>query len=381
VDFELTAEQRMIRDMVREFAQAEIAPYAQEIDEKAKFPADIVAKMAQLGLLGLPFPEVYGGAGADYLSYVLAVEEIAAASGSLAVIFNAHISLGVMPIYLFGTEAQKQKWLVPMARGEGLCAFALTEPHSGSDSAALRTSAVKQNGGWLLNGQKMWITSAAVAKAMVVAAKTDPSAGVHGISNFIVPADTPGLSTGKDEKKMGMKGSPTNQVYFHECHIPEENLLGKFNEGFKQFMITLDSGRLTVAAMALGLGRAAYEHSLRYAKKRQAFGQAIVNFQAIQFKLADMATELEAARLLLYKAVAMKEKGERITQIAAMAKLFASEVAERACSQAIQVHGGMGYSPDMVVERLYRDNRLTLIGDGTSDIQRLLIARQILKAN
>lgn len=379
MDFELTTEQRMIRDMVREFAQAEIAPRAQEIDDKAEFPRDIVEKMAHLGLLGLPFPEEYGGAGADYLSYVLAVEEIAAASGSMAVIFNAHISLGAMPIYLFGSEAQKQKWLVPMARGEGLCAFALTEPHSGSDSAALRTSAVKQNGAWVLNGQKMWITSGAVAKAMVVAAKTDPAAGARGISNFIVPAGTSGLTTGKDEKKMGMKGSPTNQVYFQDCHIPEENLLGQLNEGFKQFMITLDSGRLTVAAMALGLGRAAYEHSLRYAKERQAFGQAIVNFQAIQFKLADMATELEAARLLLYKAVAMREKGERITQIASMAKLFASEVAERACSQAIQVHGGMGYSQEMVVERLYRDNRLTLIGDGTSDIQRLLISRQILK--
>lgn len=381
MDFELTTEQRMIRDMVREFAQAEIAPRAQEIDEKAEFPRDLVEKMAQLGLLGLPFPEEYGGAGADYLSYVLAVEEIAAASGSMAVIFNAHVSLGAMPIYLFGSEAQKQKWLVPMARGEGLCAFALTEPHSGSDAAALRTSAIRQNGAWVLNGQKMWITSAAVAKAMVVAAKTDPAAGAHGISNFIVPAGAPGLSAGKDEKKMGMKGSPTNQVYFQDCCIPEENLLGKLNEGFKQFMITLDSGRLTVAAMALGLGRAAYEHSLRYARERQAFGQAIVNFQAIQFKLADMVTELEAARLLLYKAVAMKEKGERITQIASMAKLFASEVAERACSQAIQVHGGMGYSQEMVVERLYRDNRLTLIGDGTSDIQRLLIARQILKAN
>lgn len=381
MDFELITEQRMIRDMVREFAQAEIVPRAQEIDEKAEFPGDIVEKMAQLGLLGLPFPEAYGGAGADYLSFVLAVEEIAAASGSMAIIFNGHVSLGAMPIYLFGSEAQKQKWLVPLAQGQGLGAFALTEPHSGSDSAALRTSAVKQNGSWVLNGQKMWITSGAVARSLVVAAKTDPAAGARGISNFIVPAGTPGLSAGKDEKKMGMKGSPTNQVYFQDCRIPEENLLGKLNEGFKQFMITLDSGRLTVAAMALGLGRAAYEHSLRYAKERHAFGQAIANFQAIQFKLADMATELEAARLLLYKAVAMKEKGERITQIAAMAKLFASEAAERACSQAIQVHGGMGYSQEMVVERLYRDNRLTLIGDGTSDIQRLLIARQILKAN
>ncbi len=381
MDFELTVEQRMLRDMVREFAQAEIAPRAQEIDDQDEFPRDLVERMAQLGLLGLPFPEEYGGAGADYLSFVLAVEEIAAASGSMAVIFNGHVSLGAMPIYLFGTEAQKQQWLVPLAQGQGLGAFALTEPHSGSDSAALRTSAVKQNGDWVLNGQKMWITSGAVARSLVVAAKTDPAAGSHGISNFIVPAGAPGLSAGKDEKKMGMKGSPTNQIYFQECRIPEENLLGKLNEGFKQFMITLDAGRLTVAAMALGLGRAAYEQSLKYAKERRAFGQAIANFQAIQFKLADMATELEAARLLLYKAVATKEKGQPLTQIAAMAKLFASEAAERACSQAIQIHGGMGYSQEMGVERLYRDNRLTLIGDGTSDIQRLLIARQILKAN
>lgn len=379
MDFDLTEEQRMIRDAVREFAQNEIAPRAHEIDEKSEFPADIFRKMGELGLMGLPFPEKYGGAGADTISYALAVEEIAVASGSVATNYNAHISLGASPIYLFGTEEQKQKWLVPLARGEGLGAFALTEPHSGSDAAALKTRAEERDGMWVLNGQKMWITSGSVARSVVVAAKTDPTAGTHGVSNFIVPADAPGFAPGKDEPKMGMKGSPTSQLFFADCRIPKENLLGELNQGFKQFMITLDGARISIAAMALGLGRAALEHSLKYAREREAFGQPIAHFQAIQMKLADMATELEAARLLIYQAAVLKDRGQRFTKQVAMAKLFASEAADRACWQAIQIHGGMGYSREMHVERFYRDNRLTLIGDGTSEIQRLLIARQLLK--
>ncbi len=379
MDFELTEEQRMVRDMVREFAQGEVAPRAREIDEKGEFPHDIIRQMGELGLMGLPFPEKYGGAGADTVSYALAVEELSAASGSVGLIYAAHVSLGAAPIYMFGTEEQKQKWLVPLATGEGVGAFALTEPHSGSDAAALKTTAVKEGDEWVLNGQKMWITSGAVARSIVVAAKTDPEAGAHGVSNFIVPADAPGFVVGKNEPKMGLKGSLTNQLFFQDCRIPEENLLGKLNEGFKQFMITLDGGRISIGAMALGLGRAALEQAIAYAKERYAFGRPIAEFQAIQFKLADMATELEAARLLIYKAAVAKDRGERITKLAAMAKLFASEAADRACWEAIQIHGGMGYSREMPVERYYRDNRLTLIGEGTSEIQRLVIARQILK--
>lgn len=379
MDFELTEEQRMIRDGVRKFAQGEIVPRAREIDETGEFPRDIIKKMGELGLMGLPFPETYGGAGADTISCLLALEEIAAASGSVAITYNAHLSLGAAPIYLFGTEAQKQKWLVPLARGEALGAFALTEPHSGSDSAAMKTRAEDCGNEWSLNGQKMWITSGSVAHSFIVAAKTDPAAGTHGVSNFIVPADAPGFAVGKDEPKMGMKGSPTNQLYFQDCRLPKENLLGKLNEGFKQFMMVLDAARITISAMALGLGRAALEQSLKYAKEREAFGQPIADFQSIQIKLADMATELEAARLLMYKAAVMKDRGERITKIAAMAKVFATEAADRICWQAIQVHGGMGYSRELPVERYYRDNRLTLIGDGTSEIQRLLIARHLLK--
>lgn len=379
MDFELTEEQRLIRNGVREFAQGEIAPRAREIDETGEFPWDILKKMAKLGLMGLPFPEKYGGAGADTLSCILAIEEIAAASGSVAITYNAHLSLGAAPIYMFGTEAQKQKWLAPLARGEALGAFALTEPHAGSDSAAMKTRAEDCGNEWVLNGQKMWITSGSVAHSFVVAAKTDPAAGAHGVSNFIVPADAPGLVVGKDEPKMGMKGSPTNQLFFQDCRLPKENLLGRLNEGFKQFMLVLDAARITISAMALGLGRAALEQSIKYAQEREAFGQPIAGFQSIQMKLADMATELEAARLLMYKAAVMKERGERITQIAAMAKVFATEAADRACWQAIQIHGGMGYSRELPVERFYRDNRLTLIGDGTSEIQRLLIARHLLK--
>ena len=269
---------------------------------------------------------------------------------------------------------------MPLASGQGLGSFALTEPHSGSDAAALKTTAVRENGDWVLNGQKMWITSAAVARSIVVAAKTDPEAGIHGISNFIVPAGTPGLVIGKDEPKMGLKGSVTNQVFFENCRIPAENLLGQPGEGFKQFMITLDGGRISIAAMALGLGRAALEKALAYARERYAFGKPIGDFQAIQWKLADMATQLQAARLLIYQAAVKKDQGQPFTQDAAMAKLFASEAADRACWEAIQIHGGMGYSREMPVERYYRDNRLTLIGEGTSEIMRLVIARHILKS-
>lgn len=379
MDFELTDEQRMIRDSVREFAQAEVAPRAHDIDESGEFPHDVFKQMGELGLMGLPFPEKYGGSGADTISYALAVEEIAAASGSVALAYSAHVSLSSAPIYMFGTEEQKEKYLIPLATGEGLGAYALTEPHSGSDAAALKTTAIRDGDAWVLNGQKMWITSGAVARSLVVAAKTDPDAGTRGVSNFIVPADAPGFTAGKDEPKMGLKGSVTNQLFFEDCRVPAGNLLGKEGEGFKQFMITLDGGRISIGAMALGIGRAAMEKAIEYAQERRAFGKAIGEFQAIQWKLADVATELQAARLLIYKAARKKDQGEDFTKDAAMAKLFASEAADRACWEAIQIHGGMGYSREVPVERYYRDNRLTLIGEGTSEIMRLVIAREILE--
>jgi len=379
MDFKLTEEQRMIRNTVREFAQAEVAPRAREVDETGRFPRENFARMAELGLMGLPIPEKYGGAGADTISYALAVEEISAACGSTGLTYAAHVSLVCNPLYYFGSEAQKQKYLVPLAQGEHFGAFGLTEPQSGSDAAGLRTTAVRDGDQWVINGQKMWITSGSIADTLIIAAVTDPSRGAHGISNLIVEKGTPGFTPGKDEPKMGLKGSVTSQLFFENCRVPAENMLGDPTEGFIQFMKTLDGGRISIGAMALGLGRAALEAAIAYAKERHAFGQAIAKFQAIQWMIADSATELEAARLLLYQAAALKDAGKRYTKEVAMAKLFASEAAERACFRAIQIHGGYGYSREYPVERYYRDNRLTEIGEGTSEIQRLVIARQVLK--
>jgi len=380
MDFELTEEQRMIRDTVREFAQAEIATRAREVDETGRFPRENFERMAELGLMGLPIPEKYGGAGADTVSYALAVEEVSAACGSTGLTYAAHVSLVCTPLYYFGSEEQKEKYLVPLAEGRHFGAFGLTEPQSGSDAAGLETTAVRDGDEWVINGQKMWITSGSIANTLIIAAVTDPEQGAHGISNFIVEKGTPGFTPGKDEPKMGLKGSVTSQLFFEDCRVPAKNLLGKPEEGFIQFMKTLDGGRISIGAMALGLGRAALEAATAYAKERRAFGQAIAKFQAIQWMIADSATELEAARLLIYQAAAMKDAGKRFTKEAAMAKLFASEAAERACFRAIQIHGGYGYSREYPVERYYRDNRLTEIGEGTSEIQRLVIARQILKA-
>lgn len=379
MDFALSEEQRMIRDTVREFAQAEVAPRARDVDETGRFPRENFERMAALGLMGLPIPEKYGGAGADTLSYALAVEEISAACGSTGLTYAAHVSLVCSPLYYFGTEAQKQEYLVPLAQGEHFGAFGLTEPQSGSDAAGLRTTAVREGDNWVINGQKMWITSGAIADTLIVAAVTDPERGAHGVSNVIVEKGTPGFTAGKNEPKMGLKGSITSQLFFENCRVPAENILGDPAEGFVQFMKTLDGGRISIGAMALGLGRAALEAAIAYAKERHAFGQSIANFQAIQWMIADSSTELEAARLLLYQAAALKDAGKRYTKEAAMAKLFASEAAERACFRAIQIHGGYGYSREYPVERYYRDNRLTEIGEGTSEIQRLVIARQVLK--
>jgi len=380
VNFELNEEQRLIRDTVRALARDVIAPRAAEVDAKGIFPRENFEAMAELGLMGLPYPEAYGGAGGDTVSYALAVEEISAACGSTGLTYAAHISLACAPIYLFGTEAQKQRYLVPLCTGRSFGGFALTEPHAGSDAASLRTHAVRDGNEWVINGQKMWITSGGVADIIVVAAATDPSRGVRGISNFLVEAGNPGFRVGKNEPKMGLKGSITSQLFFEDCRVPADALLGEEGGGFAQFMQTLDGGRISIGAMALGLGRAAMEAALVYARQREAFGQPIADFQAIQFKFADMATELEAARLLIMQVAVLKDQKKPFTKEAAIAKLFASEAAERACFQAIQIHGGMGYSREFPVERYYRDNRLTEIGEGTSEIMRLVIARSILDA-
>jgi len=379
VDFELTEEQRMIRDMVRDFAENEIAPIAAEIDEAGRFPEEVVEKMAELQLMGLPWPEEYGGAGGDNLSYALAVEEISRASGSLGIAYAAHISLCSAPIYLFGNEEQKKKYLVPLARGEWLGALGLTEPEAGSDAGGIKTTAFLDGDEWVINGTKRFITNGSIADVLVITAKTDPEKGTRGISSFIVEKGAPGFIPSKDEAKMGLKGSITSELLFEDCRVPQENLLGKRDQGFKQMLTILDGGRISIGAMALGLGRAALEASITYAKERHQFGRPIAEFQAIQWMIADATTELDAARLLIYQAAYLEDQGKRFTKEAAMAKLFASEAAERACFNAIQIHGGYGYSQEYPVERFYRDNRLTTIGEGTSEIQRLVIARQVLE--
>jgi butyryl-CoA dehydrogenase len=378
VDFELNEEQRMVRDMVRDFADKEIAPRAAEVDKTEEFPADNIQKMGELGLLGLPYPEKYGGGGGDYLSYAIAVEEISRACGSTGLIYAAAVSLGCGPIYSFGTEAQKQKWLPRLCSGQGLGAFGLTEPEAGSDAGATRTAAVRDGDEYVINGSKMWITSGAIADVLTVTAKTDPAAGTRGISGFLVEKGTPGFIPGKNEPKMGLKGSVTSALSFENCRVPAENLLGREGEGFRQMLVTLDAGRISIGAMALGLAQRAFEEGTRYATQRVQFGKPISSFQAIQWMIADMGTEIDAARMMVYRAAAMKDAGKRFTKEAAMAKLFASEVAERAAFKAVQIHGGYGYSREYPVERIYRDQRLCTIGEGTSEIQRLVIARQIL---
>ena len=378
MNFELNEEQRLVRDMVRDFAQQELAPSAAQVDRTEEFPAENIRKMAELGLLGLPYPEKYGGGGGDYLSFAIAVEEVARACGSTALIFAAHVSLGCGPIYYFGAEEQKQKWLPRLCSGQGLGAFGLTEPEAGSDAGSTRTIAVRDGDSYVLNGNKMWITSGAIADVVIATAKTDPAAGTRGISCFLVEKGTPGFIPGKNEPKMGLKGSVTSALSFEECRVPAANLLGKEGEGFRQMLITLDGGRISIGAMALGLAQAALDQATRYSKERKQFGQPIANFQALQWMIADMATEIDAARLLVYRAAAMRDAGLPYGKEAAMAKLYASETAERAAFKAVQIHGGYGYSREYPVERIYRDQRLCSIGEGTSEIQRLVIARQVL---
>ncbi len=381
MEFAFTEEQQMFRRMVRDFAVSEIAPRAEEIDASDEFPSDLFRRMGQLGLLGLPFPTQYGGSGADYHSMVIALEEIARVSGSMAIILDAHSSLCCDPIYRFGTESQKQDYLVGLVRGDQIGAFGLTEPQAGSDAGATRTRAVfdPETDEWVINGQKIFITNGSIADIVVITAKTDQEKGTQGISSFIVEKGTSGFKPGRDEKKMGLKGSVTSELFFEGCRIPAANLLGKENEGFKQFLATLDAGRIAIAAMAVGLAQGALERAVDYAKGREQFGQPIANFQAIRWMIADMATEIDAARLMVHRAVWRKECGDRFTKEASMAKLFATEMSERVCRQAIQIHGGYGYIREYEVERMYRDQRLCSIGEGTNEIQRLVISREVLE--
>lgn len=378
MQIELTPEQESIRQIVREFAEKEIAPKARYVDEHSAFPHETFAKMALLGLMGLPFPEEYGGAGADSVSTAIAIEEVARCCGSTALAYAAHIGLGSAPIAMFGSEEQKRRFLTPAAKGEYLAAFGLTEPHAGSDAGATRTTARLVGDEWVINGQKMWITNAPLAGHIIVTAVTDPEQGKKGISAIIVPRGTPGLSFGKHEPKMGLRGSVSTAVMLDDVRVPRENLLGERGRGFIQFLQVLDGGRIGIGAMAIGLAQAAYEAAVAYARERTAFGKPIGAHQSVANMIANMAVDLAAARALVYGAAKLKDAGKPYTREAAMAKLFASEASERICRDAIQIFGGYGYSQEYPVERLYRDTRLLTIGEGTSEILRNVIAHSVL---
>ncbi len=379
MDFRLTDEQIAIQQMVRDFAKKEIEPHIMEYDEKKQFPVEIIRKLGELGLLGIIYPEEYGGAGMGYLEYALIVEELSAVDPSIGLIVAAHNSLGTFHIYNFGSEEQKRKYLPRLTSGESLAAWALTEPGCGSDAKALKTTAVRKGDKWVLNGSKTFITNPNYSDYTVVMARTDPEKGTRGISAFVVEKGTPGYKISKNLNKLGMRASDTAELFFEDCEIPAENILGEEGEGFHQAMATLDGGRISIGAMCVGIARGAYEHALRYSQEREAFGRRIADFQATKFKLADMATEIDAARLLIMRAAWMKDNGLNVNLESAMAKLYASEVAVRAANEAVQIYGGYGFIKEYPVEKFYRDAKLGTIGEGTSEILRLVIARDILK--
>ncbi len=377
--FTLTEDQEALRREIRDFAAREIAPNVLRWDEASEFPHDVVRQLGHMGLLGVIFPPEYGGAGLGYTDYMLAIEELSAVDGSIGIIVAAHNSLCTNHIFLAGSEAQKKKYVSKLATGEHLGAWGLTEPGSGSDASAARTTAVRRGDQWILNGNKTFITNGHYADVSVIIAVTNKQEGTHGLSAFIVEKGTPGFRPGKKENKLGLRASDTSELIFEDCAIPAENLLGKEGEGFVDAMRTLDGGRISIAALSLGIGRGALDASVHYVKQRKQFGKAIAEFQGIQWKLADMATELDAARLLTLRAAVLKDAGKRVTQESAMAKLYASEVAVKICNEAVQLHGGYGFIKDYPVEKFYRDVKLCTIGEGTSEIQRLVIARQLLK--
>jgi alkylation response protein AidB-like acyl-CoA dehydrogenase len=374
---DLTTEQQMLKQMIREFADEEVAPGADERDRLKAFPRDVLDKLAKLNLMGLPFPEEYGGGGADTISFAIVVEELSRACGSTGITYSAHISLGGAPLHLFGTEEQKRQYLSKICSGESVGAFGLTEPNAGSDAGGTRTSAVLDGSEWVINGSKCFITNASYASFVALTAVTEKDKGAKGITAFIVPTDAAGFTVVDNYEKLGLHSSNTTELILEDVRIPEENILGKRGEGFKQFLITLDGGRIGIGAMAVGIAQAAYEKALQYAKQRTAFGNKLSQFQAISHKLSDMAMQIELARNMVYKAAWLKDQGRRFTKEAAMAKLYASEVAMSVTHQAIQIHGGYGYMREYQVERFFRDARLLEIGEGTSEILRNVIAREI----
>jgi alkylation response protein AidB-like acyl-CoA dehydrogenase len=379
LNFQLNEEQLHLQRSVREFAQREIAPNVMKWDEVSEFPMATIKELAKLGLLGMIFPVEYGGAGMGYVEYVTAIDELSRVDGSVGIIVAAHTSLGSNHIFTAGNEAQKKKYIPKLATGEWIGAWGLTEPSSGSDAGSARATAVHSSGGYVINGTKTFITNGHYADVMVVIAVTDRAAGTHGLSAFIVEKGVKGFRAGKKENKLGLRASDTSEMIFEDCFVPAENLLGKEGDGFIDAMKVLDGGRISIAALSLGIGHGAYNCALQYSKERKQFGKAISDFQAIQWKLADMATELDAAWLLTMRAASMKDAGLKTTQESSMAKLYASEVAVRCANESVQIHGGYGFIKDYPAEKFYRDVKLCTIGEGTSEIQRMVIARQLLK--
>jgi alkylation response protein AidB-like acyl-CoA dehydrogenase len=379
LDFQLNDEQQQLKKSVREFAEREIAPHVMEWDEAAKFPMEIVKELGRLGLLGIVFPSEYGGAGMGYVEYVTAIEELSRVDGSIGIIVAAHTSLCSNHIYIAGNEEQKHKYISKLATGEWIGAWGLTEPGSGSDAGGARCSAVRKGNCWVLNGTKTFITNGSYADVYVVVAVTDKTNGTHGLSAFVVEKGTKGFRPGKKENKLGLRASDTSELIFEDCEIPMDHLLGKEGDGFIDAMRILDGGRISIAALGLGMAQGAYESALKYSKQRKQFGKAISEFQAIQWKLADMATEIDAARLLTMRAAWLKDNNMKTTLESSMAKLYTSEVAVRAANEAVQIHGGYGFIKDYPAEKFYRDVKLCTIGEGTSEIQRMVIARQLLK--
>jgi alkylation response protein AidB-like acyl-CoA dehydrogenase len=375
VNFDLTEEQQLVRRTVREFAEERIAPVAEELDREHRFPYDIVAELADLGLMGMPIPEEYGGAGADTVSYAVAVEELTRVDSSVAITMAAHTSLGTMPIFMFGSEEQKRQWLPDLASGKKLAAFGLTEPGAGSDAGATRTTAELRDGRWLVNGSKIFITNAGtdISGCVTITART----GDDEISNLIVPNGTEGYEISPPMEKMGWHASDTRELSFRDCGVPEENLLGPRGHGFQQFLEILDGGRISVAAMGVGLAQGAYDLAFRYAKEREQFGRPIAEFQAVQFRLADMAVEIEAGRNLVYKAAWLKDQDRPFAKEAAVAKLYTGEMSNRVVNWALQIHGGYGYMDEFAISRMYRDQKILEIGEGTNEVQRMVIARQL----
>jgi short/branched chain acyl-CoA dehydrogenase len=375
VNFDLSEEHELLRRTVRDFAEERIAPVAEELDREHRFPYEIVAELAELGLMGIPIPEEYGGGGGDTLSYTLAIEELTRIDSSVAITVAAHTSLGTMPIFLFGNEEQKREWLPELASGQKLAAFGLTEPDAGSDAGATRTTAELRDGKWVVNGSKIFITNAGtdISACVTITAKT----GDEEISNLIVPNGTEGYEISTPMRKMGWNAADTRELSFRDCAVPEGNLLGERGAGYRQFLEILDGGRISIGAMGLGLAQGAYELAASYARERQQFGQPISKFQAVQFKLADMATEIEAGRGLVYKAAWLKDQGRPFAQAAAMAKLYTGELAHRVANQSLQIHGGYGYMDEYPISRLYRDQKVLEIGEGTNEVQRLVIARHL----